>query len=174
MEYLSLSQFSKLKSMWCTHFVCELRLLFFYCTVNSFPTPNSFLTVNSVMHALHLIFYYCAMKCFPTLNSFLTMNSMTHTLWKTLPHYLTLLCCCTLCDARTNCGKGRLLFFYCTLNSFPTMNSVTHALWLRPIWCTHYEWQALLALSIVPWTLFRPSTLYRLWTPWSTHLKKLC
>ena len=32
----------------------ELRLLFFYCTVNSFLTMNSLPTVNSVTHALRL------------------------------------------------------------------------------------------------------------------------
>ena len=68
MEYLSLAQFSELKSMWCTHFgwwthfgsawcdACiargELCSLFFYWTVNSFPTVNSLPTVNSVKHAL--------------------------------------------------------------------------------------------------------------------------
>ena len=61
----------------------ELRSLFFCCTVNSFPTVYSLLTVNSV----------------------------THTLWKTSPHYLTQLRCCTLCDARTSCGELRSLFF---------------------------------------------------------------
>ena len=50
------------------------------------------------------------------------------------PHYLTQLCCCTICDARTACSKLPLLFFYCTVNSFltvnslPTVNSVMHAL----------------------------------------------
>ena len=37
----------------------ELRLLFFYCTMNSFPTVNSLPTVNSMMHTLQLHPMYC-------------------------------------------------------------------------------------------------------------------
>ena len=96
----------------------ELRLLFFYYTLNSFPTVNSLPTVNSVTNALQ----------------------------KSSPGYLMQLCCCTLCDAPTACGELCSLFFYCTVNSFPTVNSlptvnsVVHPLQLCPMQRTHYLW----------------------------------
>merc|ERR1712081_70038 len=55
---------------------------------------------------LHSLFFYCTVNSFPTMNSLLTVNSVTHALQETSPCYLTQLRCCTLCDARTACGLG--------------------------------------------------------------------
>ena len=55
-------------------------------------------------------------------------------------------------------------FHHVTWRSFTAALYVTHALCVASSACS---------FSIVPWTLFRPRTLYRPWTPWSMHLKKL-
>ena len=139
---------------------------------------------HTLIGKLRLLFFYCTMNSFPTVNSLPTMNSMMHALWKTSPRYLTQLCCCTLCDACTLFGELFSLFFFCTMNSFPTVNSVMHTLkkfspcYLTQLCCctlcdAHTACGKLCLFFFFTMNSFWPWTFYWLWTLWNMHSRKL-
>ena len=167
----------QISTNWCTLRLClcgELHFLFFYCAMNTFPTKNSFLTLNSVMHALELcpmwcthyvwqalLFLSCTMNFFQTVKPFPTVNSDTHT--SALPHVTHALHVAS--STRSFPIVLWTLFWQCTL-------WCKYALQLRPMWCMHCVARSAHSFSFTVKSIpTMNSRMHALWLQpvWGTH-----